>query len=516
MPGRAEHEEENGDGSDSDTGGELEQPLARQAVAQPPRQYGLDWMRITAIYLVVFFHIVQGLDWVKLWEGEAKQHAKDYMRTSYQVGMPAFFYISGRAQGLARHKTLLEQLKARVLKLLVPFCACYVVLIPPWYWAHHRLRDDVPDSLLRFIAWYWSPDNFFFDPAWLWFLPVLFAVTTWSIPLFFVAECWSRRIYIPVLVVQAALIWLTFSVWLGYSHVFSFFCILGTLAPAACVMLVPFPDQTQLLQPYEQMALSWLAIRALAALLVASSCGIVSNFSYSSDKHTMSVCVVLFMLFYVQGYFSERWGRAGATEIQAHLERDDPHAEDPYASEEPDSDDSDMAQAKPTRVQALLRAAVPGRPTFKKVVGMFDFVMAICGFALVVGSGTLGRHEEFYFPLYSGTYHDSCLSAVIHVLGSWTMVAVLYYYFWAYAKSQVDPALHRFLSESTMIVYLFHWMFIKFFAFLVVQEYGLVQANGWAWPFLVVPLTFAIAVGGCLLIFMMLKRVPALGLLFGL
>lgn len=102
------------------------------AVPEERRAYYLDWLRILAIYSVVFYHCIQGLDWINLWVGTEKRHVMAYKSSSLQIGMPIFFHISGRAQAFSKPKEVITVMLERFIRLIIPFVFGMLVLVPFW------------------------------------------------------------------------------------------------------------------------------------------------------------------------------------------------------------------------------------------------------------------------------------------------------------------------------------------------------------------------------------------------
>jgi glucans biosynthesis protein C len=108
-------------------------------------------------------------------------------------GMPLFFALAGAAawHSLA-HRGVHGFTRERVARLLVPFLAGLVLLVPPQLHAQALARgEDVSyaDTMRRFFDVHWSwelpipVDGELFEPAHLWFLAYLFVFTLMLLPL---------------------------------------------------------------------------------------------------------------------------------------------------------------------------------------------------------------------------------------------------------------------------------------------------------------------------------------------
>ena len=121
---------------------DAESPASKVARAAKPRAYYTDWIRATAISLVIFVHTL-GLSFdstgynVKAGWGLAREKRDGVIKCLVQIGIPMFFYISGI--GTTFYKT--EKKNAyclfvwnKVTRIMFPFfVACFVFLIPRLY-----------------------------------------------------------------------------------------------------------------------------------------------------------------------------------------------------------------------------------------------------------------------------------------------------------------------------------------------------------------------------------------------
>merc|ERR1712228_1157094 len=69
-------------------------------------------------------------------------------------------------------------------------------------------------------------------------------------------------------------------------------------------------------------------------------------------------------------------------------------------------------------------------------------------------SSPVGRRERMPSPVF----------AQWHLLGTWSYLAICICLGQAYLNNEGNQFIYRHASASTMVVYIFHWMFLKLFA----------------------------------------------------
>jgi peptidoglycan/LPS O-acetylase OafA/YrhL len=101
------------------------------------RMYYADWIRVIAVYCVIFVHcLLNAADTVGLDDRDAQEKKDGICKILAQVGMPLFFYISGLSLTFVNPSktTYFNFFKNKVIRLLVPFTlACLTLLIPRLY-----------------------------------------------------------------------------------------------------------------------------------------------------------------------------------------------------------------------------------------------------------------------------------------------------------------------------------------------------------------------------------------------
>lgn len=151
------------------------------------RRYELDWLRIIAITILLFFHV--GMVFVS-WEFHIKNNEtsvllEDVMVWLHQWRMPLLLFISGAATCFALgKKSAKEYLAERAKRLLIPLIFGFFVTIPPQiYYEKINLYSSFLDfypTVYQFVPY---PKGSF---SWhhLWFIAYLFLYSLISLPLF--------------------------------------------------------------------------------------------------------------------------------------------------------------------------------------------------------------------------------------------------------------------------------------------------------------------------------------------
>jgi peptidoglycan/LPS O-acetylase OafA/YrhL len=470
------------------------------------RVYYIDWLRIIAIYLVVGFHVVQALEWVGFFTGQSqKGHVKSFMSVSLQFGMPLFFHISGRAQALSKPSGLVTAFISRFKRLLVPFFICYAVLIPPWLWVHKREETDsegnfrAPQNLFMYIIWYWKPSNFFVDPAWLWFLPVLFLISSFSAPFFLAAESGMRdHVYTGICFILSFSLMLLVALVPGLSWFFAFTATIGTMAPLFIAAWVPFaagPPQGGAVDHAELDAIlqGRLAGRLATIIQVLANVFLVCSFTYAelgnsdpaelNDHNALPMIIPMILLylgFYQQGYYAMRWLQH--TDVLALTGKND----------------SVCCRLEKVKLHIKVYQVA------------FSFIIYL---VLALGA-PVGEWEVPLFPIYSAGFRKQWSFAASHVLGSWAYVGMSIWVAQAYALDGIHPEFYKHASASTMIVYIFHWMFLKYFVWFVVRDSGMMN---WVIAPIIPVIVFFVATGGSLGVYYLLAfHCKSVGVLLGL
>jgi len=462
------------------------------------RVYYIDWIRVVAIHLVVTYHVVQALDWVGLFDHVLgmQKFVVAFRATALQVGMPMFFHISGRAQALSKTVGFRMTLLRRAQRLLLPFVVCYVILVPPWQYIDKEYDWNHPSSFhmkanpIYWLTKYYTTSQFllYFDLAWLWFLPALFAITVLSTPLILLAErhrgASGRFTYSMSTILLGAGFLLGLVCGCGFSWRFGFFAIMGPTSAVLMAQVVPLPPQGGSADGAPER--SWLAASLVTLAQVIASVGLVLSFAYAKidpersdgghDPRAAVPFLVLCLGFYVQGYFSQRWSTG----------------------------ESDLDGARPPTRARLYRLGLA-------------YLLQL---GLMVSS-PLGDVEtgHFIYPIYSTSYKYGPAFGAVHVLGTWCYIGVWVLLFQAYGDHIVSKPFFKHATGSTVVVYIFHWVFVKVFAFWMLTptlfRTSIVVTSVWASAG-VTAVALLFSVGCSLSVYGLLLRCPPLGRIFGL
>lgn len=166
-------------------------------ISPPPsttRRYDLDWLRVFAILLLVFYHT--GMIYVSwgfhIQSRETSPLFEDIMRWLHRWRMPLLFFISGAGTYYAlRRKTNREYAGERFKRLFIPLLFGMFVIVPPQIYYEWLFRGRFSGNYAEFY-----PHVFGFEPyqdggkggafSWhhLWFVLYLFLYSLLSIPVF--------------------------------------------------------------------------------------------------------------------------------------------------------------------------------------------------------------------------------------------------------------------------------------------------------------------------------------------
>jgi glucans biosynthesis protein C len=155
------------------------------------RRYDLDWLRVIAILLLLFYHC--GMAFVAEWGWHIKNPDtsnifQEWMYFMSRWRMALLFFISGAGTWFVlRRASAGEYLWKRVLRLFIPLTFGILVIVPPQIYME-RLTQAVPYS--SYFDFY--PSVFEFQPypkgnfSWhhLWFIAYLFVYSVVGVPIF--------------------------------------------------------------------------------------------------------------------------------------------------------------------------------------------------------------------------------------------------------------------------------------------------------------------------------------------
>jgi peptidoglycan/LPS O-acetylase OafA/YrhL len=163
----------------------------RETMPKPPHRHDLDWLRVFAILLLLYFHtaMIFTAEWG--WHVKNAETSNLLLEFNYFLRlfrMPVLFLISGIGTSFAlRFRSSGEYLKERGKRLLIPLVFGILAIVPPQIY-FERIAHGAPFS--SFLDFY--PTTFALRPypqgntSWhhLWFIFYLFCYSVAALPLF--------------------------------------------------------------------------------------------------------------------------------------------------------------------------------------------------------------------------------------------------------------------------------------------------------------------------------------------
>ena len=163
---------------------------------EPMRYDFLDWLRVLAIAVLLFFHtgmLFVGWGW-HIENAEVIEALRRPMDIAHRLRMPLLFVIAGAGMWFAlRRRSGSQVLRERSLRLLVPILIGMVLIVPPQIYFERLFRGQWSDGYLDFfvervLQFQPYPQG---DFSWhhLWFIVYLYVY----VPLLLPALLWWRR-----------------------------------------------------------------------------------------------------------------------------------------------------------------------------------------------------------------------------------------------------------------------------------------------------------------------------------
>lgn len=172
------------------------------AAAPTGRHYGMDWLRIGAFGLLIFYHI--GMFFVPWgWHvktAEPLQWVTLPMLATNSWRIPLLFVVSGYASAalFAKSRKLGSFVHNRSARLLVPLIAGMALFVAPQPWVELIFKHGYSAE----FGWFWLHDYFRFGaidgimlPTWnhLWFVAYLWLYTMGLALILILPESWRKR-----------------------------------------------------------------------------------------------------------------------------------------------------------------------------------------------------------------------------------------------------------------------------------------------------------------------------------
>ncbi len=167
--------------------------LEYQPTKSPPeRRYELDWLRVLAVLLLLYFHTAAIFYVGELGEFYIKNDQSSHTMSCFitfvhQWHMPLFFLLSGAGTYFAlSFRSALQYVQERFKRLFLPFLFGTLVLVPPQVYYRLLSNPSYQDSYLQFYPQFFNgirPQGNF-EWSHLWFVIYLFVFSLITLPLF--------------------------------------------------------------------------------------------------------------------------------------------------------------------------------------------------------------------------------------------------------------------------------------------------------------------------------------------
>ncbi|BAY66873.1 hypothetical protein NIES22_70170 (plasmid) [Calothrix brevissima NIES-22] len=158
---------------------------------QDERRYYLDWLRVMAVMLLIYYHTA-----AVFYQGELGDFyiQNDSLSSAlgwviffvHQWHMPLFFFLAGSATWFSlKFRSPIQYVSDRFARLLIPFIFGILVLVPPQVYYKLLSHQEYLGSFLQFYPQFFHgirPDGNF-EWAHLWFLIYLFVISLMTLPL---------------------------------------------------------------------------------------------------------------------------------------------------------------------------------------------------------------------------------------------------------------------------------------------------------------------------------------------
>lgn len=164
-----------------------------KATHECQRRYDLDWLRVLAVLLLLYFHTAaifyQGeLGEFYIKNAQVSQVMHGFILFVHQWHMPLLFLVSGAGTWFALSvRSPKQYLQERCQRLLVPFVFGTLVLIPPQVYLRHLNRSTEHTSYVQFYPQFFNDIRPHGNFEWghLWFLIYLLSFSLVTLPLLF-------------------------------------------------------------------------------------------------------------------------------------------------------------------------------------------------------------------------------------------------------------------------------------------------------------------------------------------
>lgn len=163
----------------------------QQAIPTRQRRYDLDWLRVLAVLLLLYFHTAAifyrgELGEFYIQDARSSQVMNGFILFVHQWHMPLFFLVSGAGTWFAlAFRSAGQYVKERSQRLLIPFVFGTLILIPPQVYLRLVSRSDYHDSYFQFYPQFFNGIRPHGNFEWghLWFIIYLFTFSIVALPL---------------------------------------------------------------------------------------------------------------------------------------------------------------------------------------------------------------------------------------------------------------------------------------------------------------------------------------------
>ncbi|MCC5636264.1 acyltransferase [Nostoc sp. CHAB 5844] len=171
------------------------------------RRYDLDWLRVMAVLLLIYFHAAAVFYQGELGEFYIQNNSLSsalgwFIFFVHQWHMPLFFFIAGSATWFSlKLRSPIQYVSDRFTRLLIPFIFGTLILVPPQVYykllSHHEYLGSYIQFYPQFFYGIRPQGNF--EWAHLWFLIYLFVISLVTLPLLlFLKKQTSQRWYCQI------------------------------------------------------------------------------------------------------------------------------------------------------------------------------------------------------------------------------------------------------------------------------------------------------------------------------
>jgi len=258
-----------------------------QATAPTTRYEFLDWLRVIAIFVLLFYHTgMLFVGWeFHLQNDETIEALQRPMEMSHRLRMPLLFVIAGAGLWFAsRRRSAGAVMKERTLRLLVPIVFGMLVIVPPQIYVERLARGQWSGDYMSFffervLAFQPYPQG---DFSWhhLWFIVYLFCYVPLLLPLIAWLKgrvtpapgVWLYALAVPLVVNEAVLkpLFPATHALLNDWYVFGHYLLLTAYG----IVLASLPGAWDWLARQRHRTLGVSAVAAVAFLLLIEKGGV--------------------------------------------------------------------------------------------------------------------------------------------------------------------------------------------------------------------------------------------------